>query len=92
MTTEPVCACCSDLLECFQLHVFTLCVILVSGDNFIDVEEFSYVLSEFECSEKTARQAFLIFTQVRKVGSRGKRGGRDYFPIGKFAFCSATGK
>ena len=30
----------------------------------IDVEEFSYVLSEFECSEKTAKQAFLIFTQV----------------------------
>ena len=91
MTTGPIRACCSDLVECFQL--FTFCVILVSGDNFIDVEEFSYVLSEFECSEKTARQAFLIFTQVRKVGSRGKRGGgRDYFPIGKFAFCCATGK
>ena len=53
------------------------------------------MLSEFECSEKTAKQAFLIFTQVRKVGSRGKRvrgGRRDYFPIGKFAFCCATGK
>ena len=36
----------------------------ILGDNVIDVEEFSYVLSEFECSEKTAKQAFLIFTQV----------------------------
>ncbi len=31
----------------------------------IDHEEFEYVLSEFGVSERTARQAFTIFTQVR---------------------------
>ena len=36
-----------------------------SGDGIIDNEEFEYVLSEFGVSEKTARQAFTIFTQVK---------------------------
>ena len=35
-----------------------------TGDGVIDHEEFEYVLSEFGVSERTARQAFTIFTQV----------------------------
>ena len=34
------------------------------GDGVIDHEEFEYVLSEFGVSERMARQAFTIFTQV----------------------------
>ena len=37
-----------------------------TGDNVIDNEEFEYVLSEFGVSEKVARQAFTIFTQVSR--------------------------
>jgi hypothetical protein len=37
------------------------------GDSVIDHEEFEYVLSEFGVSERTARQAFTIFTQVRML-------------------------
>ena len=32
----------------------------------IDNEEFEYVLSEFGVSERTARQAFTIFTEVSR--------------------------
>lgn len=39
----------------------------ISGDGVIDQEEFEYVLSEFGVRERTARQAFTIVTQVRKV-------------------------
>ena len=35
-----------------------------TGDGVIDHEEFEYVLSEFGVSERVARQAFTIFTQV----------------------------
>ena len=34
------------------------------GDGIIDNEEFEYVLSEFGCSERVARQAFTIVTKV----------------------------
>ena len=36
------------------------------GDGIIDNEEFEYVLSEFGCSERVARQAFTIVTKVGK--------------------------
>ena len=36
----------------------------MKGDGLIDHEEFEYVLSEFGVSERNARQAFTIFTQV----------------------------
>ena len=36
------------------------------GDGIIDNEEFEYVLSEFGCSERVARQAFTIVTKVRE--------------------------
>ena len=36
-----------------------------SGDGVVDNEEFEYVLSEFGLSERVARQAFTIFTEVR---------------------------
>jgi len=51
----------------FKYLVFRFNLLDRCGDNVIDVEEFSYVLSEFECSEKTAKQAFLIFTQNNTV-------------------------
>ena len=35
-----------------------------TGDGIIDNEEFEYVLSEFGCSERVARQAFTIVTKV----------------------------
>merc|ERR1712117_844669 len=38
-----------------------------TGDNIIDNEEFEYVLSEFGVSERTARQAFTIFTENNTV-------------------------
>ena len=43
--------------------------LLSTGDNIIDTEEFEYVLSEFGISEKIARQAFTIFTEVRSFPS-----------------------
>ena len=39
----------------------------LKGDNIIDNEEFEYVLSEFGVSERTARQAFTIFTEVSRI-------------------------
>ena len=41
-----------------------------SGDGVVDNEEFEYVLSEFGLSEKVARQAFTIFTEVRICTAR----------------------
>ena len=39
----------------------------VLGDGVIDHEEFEYVLSEFGVSERVARQAFTIVTQVSQL-------------------------
>ena len=44
--------------------MFILLFPFFTGDNIIDNEEFEYVLSEFGVSERTARQAFTIFTEV----------------------------
>jgi len=38
-----------------------------TGDGIIDNEEFEYVLSEFGCSERVARQAFTIVTKNKTV-------------------------
>ncbi len=40
---------------------------IFAGDGVVDNEEFEYVLSEFGVSEKMAKQAFTIFTEVRKL-------------------------
>lgn len=45
-----------------------------TGDNIIDNEEFEYVLSEFGVGERTSRQAFTIFTQVRINNKSGEFG------------------
>ena len=39
---------------------------LLIADGIIDNEEFEYVLSEFGCSERIARQAFTLVTKVGK--------------------------
>ena len=39
----------------------------ITGDGIIDNEEFEYVLSEFGCSERVARQAFTIVTKVSSL-------------------------
>ena len=45
--------------SCFYGHT-----LLFAGDGVIDHEEFEYVLSEFGVSERMARQAFNMVTQV----------------------------
>ena len=52
---------------------FLITAVSSSGDNVIDNEEFEYVLSEFGVSERTARQAFTIFTEVSRNGSEWLR-------------------
>ena len=48
-------------------EMFNHNAVLLIGDGIIDHEEFEYVLSEFGVSERTARQAFNMFTMVSKI-------------------------
>ncbi|TRY68920.1 hypothetical protein TCAL_05220 [Tigriopus californicus] len=48
----------------YKYLVFRFNLLDRTGDNVIDTEEFEYVLSEFGVSERIARQAFTIFTEV----------------------------
>lgn len=48
----------------YKFLVFRFNLLDRTGDNVIDHEEFEYVLSEFGISEKDARKAFMIFTEV----------------------------
>lgn len=46
------------------LFTYSASLLFQTGDGLIDHEEFEYVLSEFGVSERTARQAFTIVTEV----------------------------
>lgn len=40
---------------------------MLLGNGFVDIEEYEYVMSEFGVQAKQARNAFTMFSEVRKT-------------------------
>ena len=49
------------------IHVVNIFMCFVSADGAIDIEEFEYVLSNFDIPAKEARACFVIFSEVNQT-------------------------